>query len=143
MFYFCDRFALQNSLQVERRKTNDINGLDCRRADVAPAGFDSAPELTINYLQIASPTGLMMPRYFFNTRIGKELLLDPEGEDLRDPDQAWNVARTTIRELLSAEGGQDLLGAIMEVSDEEGEIVLEFPFSEAILDFPDDSATRH
>lgn len=84
-----------------------------------------------------------MPRYFFNTRIGKELLLDPEGEDLRDPDQAWNVARTTIRELLSAEAGQDLLGAIMEVSDEEGEIVLEFPFSEAILDSPDDSATRH
>ena len=84
-----------------------------------------------------------MPRYFFNTRIGKELLLDPEGEDLRDPDQAWNVARRTIRELLSAEGGQDLLGAIMEVSDEEGDIVLEFPFSEAILDSPDDSATRH
>jgi hypothetical protein len=84
-----------------------------------------------------------MPRYFFNTRIGKELLLDPEGEDLRDPDQAWNVARTTIRDLLSAEGGQDLLGAIMEVSDEEGEIVLEFPFSEAILDSSDDSVTRH
>jgi hypothetical protein len=84
-----------------------------------------------------------MPRYFFNTRIGKELLLDPEGEDLRDPDQAWRLARTTIRELLSAEGGEDLLGAIMEVSDEEGEIVLEFPFSEAILDSPDDSATRH
>ena len=84
-----------------------------------------------------------MPRYFFNTRIGKELLLDPEGEDLRDPDQAWNVARRTIRELLSAEGGQDLLGAIMEVSDEEGDIVLEFPYSEAILDSPDDSATRH
>jgi hypothetical protein len=84
-----------------------------------------------------------MPRYFFNTRIGKELLLDPEGEDLRDPDQAWRLARTTIRELLSAEGGQDLLGAIMEVSDEEGEIVLEFPFSEAIPDSPDDPATRH
>jgi hypothetical protein len=84
-----------------------------------------------------------MPRYFFNTRIGKELLLDPEGEDLRDPDHAWNVARTTIRDLLSGEGGQDLLGAIMEVSDEEGEIVLEFPFSEAIIESPDDSATRH
>jgi hypothetical protein len=84
-----------------------------------------------------------MPRYFFNTRIGKELLLDPEGADLRDPDHAWDVARTTIRDLLSAESGEDLLGAIMEVSDEEGEIVLEFPFSEAILDSPDHSATRH
>jgi hypothetical protein len=84
-----------------------------------------------------------MPRYFFNTRIGKELLLDPEGEELRDPDHAWNVARTTIRDLLGAEGGQDLLGAIMEVSDEDGEIVLEFPFSEAILDSPDEPITRH
>ena len=27
-----------------------------------------------------------MPRYFFNTRIGDELIVDPEGEDLRNPD---------------------------------------------------------
>jgi len=85
-----------------------------------------------------------MPRYFFNTRIGKELLLDPDGEELRDPDQAWQMARTTIRDLLATEGDHSqLLGAIMEVSDEDGEIVLEFPFSEAMIDFPDDSATRH
>jgi hypothetical protein len=29
------------------------------------------------------------------------------------------------------------------VTDDAGEIVLEFPFTEAILDLPDDSATRH
>ena len=85
-----------------------------------------------------------MPRYFFNTRIGSELILDPEGEELRDPDQAWNVARTTIREILKAESGQaGLLNAILEVTDDDGEVVLEFPFSEAILDGPEDSATRH
>ena len=28
-----------------------------------------------------------MPRYFFNTRIGEELIPDPEGEELRDADQ--------------------------------------------------------
>ena len=79
-----------------------------------------------------------MPRYFFHTRIGSELLLDPEGRQLRDPDHAWNVARTTIREILAARGQQvDLLGAIMEVTDEGGEIVLEFPFAEAIIDMPD------
>ena len=39
-----------------------------------------------------------MPKYYFNTRIGKELILDPEGEELRDPDHAWEVARTTIRQ---------------------------------------------
>jgi hypothetical protein len=85
-----------------------------------------------------------MPRYFFNTRIGKELILDPEGEDLRDPDHAWEVARTTIRQLLKTEGNQPtVLNAILEVTDDDGEVVLEFPFTEAILDSSDDPATRH
>ena len=79
-----------------------------------------------------------MPRYFFHTRIGGELLLDPEGRQLRDPDHAWNVARTTIREILAAQGKQaSLLGAIMEVTDDGGEIVLEFPFAEAIIGPPE------
>ncbi|MGY3289577.1 hypothetical protein ACVWWP_002644 [Bradyrhizobium sp. LM3.6] len=34
-----------------------------------------------------------MPKYFFNTRIGNELIVDPEGEVLRNPDRAWEVAR--------------------------------------------------
>ena len=85
-----------------------------------------------------------MPRYYFNTRIGDELLADPEGEDLRNPDRAWEVARAMIRELLKTEGAERaLLNATIEVTDDDGEIVLEFPFTEAILDVPDDSATRH
>jgi hypothetical protein len=85
-----------------------------------------------------------MPRYFFNTRIGRELILDPEGEELRDPDHAWNVARTTIREILKTEGGEaSLLNAILEVTDDDGEIVLEFPFAEAIIDNSENSQTRH
>ena len=85
-----------------------------------------------------------MPRYFFNTRIGDELIADPEGEELRDPDRAWEVARAMIRELLKTEGAErGLLNAILEVTDDEGEIVLEFPFTEAILDLPDAPATKH
>ena len=85
-----------------------------------------------------------MPRYYFNTRIGEELILDPEGEELRDPDHAWEVARTTIRQLLKTEANQaGVLNAILEVTDDEGEIVLEFPFTEAILDLPDELPTRH
>ena len=85
-----------------------------------------------------------MPRYFFNTRIGDELIADPEGEDLRNADRAWEVARAMIRELLKTEGVQGaLLNAILEVTDDEGEIVLEFPFVEAILDLPDVSVTKH
>jgi hypothetical protein len=85
-----------------------------------------------------------MPRYFFNTRIGDELISDPEGEVLRNPDRAWEVARAMIRELLKSEGAQSgLLNAILEVTDDEGEIVLEFPFAEAILDISSYSATKH
>ena len=75
-----------------------------------------------------------MPRYFFNTRIGDELIADPEGEELRNPDRAWEVARTMIRELLKVEGVEGLMRAVLEVTDDEGEIVLEFPFAEAILE---------
>ena len=85
-----------------------------------------------------------MPRYYFNTRIGDELVADPEGEELRNPDRAWEVARAMIQELLKTEGAERaLLTATIEVTDDEGEIVLEFPFTEAILDISDDSATRH
>jgi hypothetical protein len=85
-----------------------------------------------------------MPRYFFNTRIGDELISDPDGEVLRDPDRAWEMARAMIRELLKTEGSDGvLLNATIEVTDDEGEIVLEFPFTEAIFDAPDRSVTRH
>jgi Domain of unknown function (DUF6894) len=78
-----------------------------------------------------------MPRYFFNTRIGDEVISDPEGEELRNPDRAWEVARTMIRELLKIEGIEGLMRAVLEVTDDEGEIVLEFPFAEAILEASD------
>jgi hypothetical protein len=85
-----------------------------------------------------------MPRYFFNTRIGDELVSDPDGEELRDADRAWEIARAMIRELLKTEGaGGGLLKAIIEVTDEQGEIVLEFPFTEALLNFSDIPATKH
>lgn len=85
-----------------------------------------------------------MPRYYFSTRIDDELVLDPEGEELRDPDHAWEIARITIRQILQDEGtAPNLLRAVLEVSDESGEIVLEFPFSEALIDFPGTPRTTH
>jgi hypothetical protein len=84
-----------------------------------------------------------MPRYFFNARIGDELISDPEGEELGDPDRAWEIARAMVRELLKTEVAEgDLLNATLEVTDDEGEIVLEFPFTEAILDL-DEPVTKH
>ena len=85
-----------------------------------------------------------MPRYYFNTRIGDELISDPDGEVLRDADRAWEMARAMIRELLKTEGTDSaLLNATIEVTDDQGEIVLEFPFAEAILDAPGGSVTKH
>ena len=84
-----------------------------------------------------------MPRYFFNARIGDELINDPEGEELQDPDRAWEVARAMIRELLKTEDAEGLLRASLEVTDDQGDIVLEFPFEEALLDVSDAPVTKH
>jgi hypothetical protein len=85
-----------------------------------------------------------MPRYFFHTRLGHDLVSDPDGEELRDPDHAWEVARAMIRQLLMTEDTRPgLVSAVLEVTDANGEIVLEFPFSEVLIEMPDESATRH
>jgi hypothetical protein len=85
-----------------------------------------------------------MPRYFFNTRIGDDFIPDPEGEELRDPDHAWEVARTMIQEILRDQRGPpNLLAASLEVTDEAGDVVLAFPFSEALTAPPDEPPTTH
>jgi hypothetical protein len=85
-----------------------------------------------------------MPRYFFNTRIDNETIADDEGEVLRDADQAWEVAKAMIVELLEDEGNHpSLLTASVIVTDDKGEIVLEFPFSEALVAEQDIPSTRH
>ena len=85
-----------------------------------------------------------MPRYFFNTRIGDDVIPDPDGAELRDPDHAWEMARAMIRDIVRDEGSQsNVLAASLEVTDENGEIVLEFPFSEALIAPAEASPTRH
>lgn len=85
-----------------------------------------------------------MPRYYFHARIGDELIADPEGEELRNPDRAWEMARAMILELLQSEGTDErLLNATIEVTDDDGDIVLEFPFAEALLDGGDTALTKH
>jgi hypothetical protein len=92
----------------------------------------------------SAPRISIMPRYFFNARIGDELVDDPEGDELRNLDRAWEVARAMIRELLRTEGARpDLLSAVIEVTNDDGEIVLEFPFAEALIDMPDQPVTKH
>ena len=53
------------------------------------------------------------------------------------------MARATIRQILQEEGKEpSLLSASLEVTDEAGEIVLVFPFTEA-LEIPDEPPSRH
>lgn len=74
-----------------------------------------------------------MPRYFFHTQIGDDILTDEEGAELRDPDHAWRVAQATIRASLEEEGSDPrLIRAILVVTDAAGEVVLEFPFAETV-----------
>lgn len=82
--------------------------------------------------ECAATTGNLMPLYFFNARINGELILDPEGQELRDADAAWETARSAILELLHGQVQAALLNSTMEVTDAHGDIVLEFPFSEAL-----------
>jgi hypothetical protein len=85
-----------------------------------------------------------VPRFFFNTRIGDDTIPDVEGEELRDADHAWEVARSMIAELLEDEETHpNLLTAALVVTDQNGDIVLEFPFSEALIEEGKTSSTRH
>jgi len=78
-----------------------------------------------------------MPRYFFHTRIGDTLIEDPDGAELRDADEAWETARRTIRGLIATGAPRaQLFTAVLEVVDSHDEIVLEFPFSEALIEEP-------
>lgn len=75
-----------------------------------------------------------MPRYFFNVHLGADVLPDPEGQDLRDADQAWEVAQAMARNLMGTafERPVNWASAQIEVKDDRGGIVLEFPFLEAV-----------
>ncbi len=75
-----------------------------------------------------------MPRYLFNVHIGEDILSDPEGQDLRDADQAWEVARAMAQNLMGTkfEHSVNWAASHIEVKDIAGEIVLEFPFLEAV-----------
>jgi hypothetical protein len=85
-----------------------------------------------------------MPRFFFNTRIGDDIIPDVEGEELRDADHAWQVAKAMIEELLQDKADHpELLAASLVVTDQRGDVVLEFPFSEAVLAEPEPASTKH
>jgi hypothetical protein len=77
---------------------------------------------------------MIMPRFFFNVSLHDNLLPDPEGQDLPDPDAAWETARRIALDLMSVDEDRpaNWLTCHLEVKNAVGEIVLEFPFLEAV-----------
>ena len=75
-----------------------------------------------------------MARYFFNLRCRESDVTDSVGADLRDPDQAWEAASATARDLMEAQPDPNVnwLGCYFEVVDEAGEILFELPCSEVV-----------
>ena len=75
-----------------------------------------------------------MPRNFFNVSLEDHLLPDPEGQELPDPDAAWETARRIACDAMSVDEGRPMNWQTchVEVKDVDGEIMLEFPFLEAV-----------
>jgi hypothetical protein len=74
-----------------------------------------------------------MPRYFFDLRMEENALSDQEGQEFPDADAVWEAAREIARDLMkSTPQTVNWATCSFEVRDEAGEIVLEFPFLEAV-----------
>jgi hypothetical protein len=75
-----------------------------------------------------------MPRYFFHVSLEGTLLPDTEGQDLPDADAAWESARAAALELMKAELDRPVnwFNCYFEVMNADDEVVLEFPFAEAV-----------
>ncbi|GEP11306.1 DUF6894 family protein [Methylobacterium gnaphalii] len=88
-----------------------------------------------------------MPRYFFHTHIDDDVIVDPDGRELADPDAAWAAARVLALQLLQGtDSDPALFQAVLFVTDESETVVLEFPLSEALVTEPlppDGGETRH
>lgn len=77
-----------------------------------------------------------MPRYYFHTLLGEELITDPEGAELADADHAWRAARGLAHELVENENAPSAISAVILVLDENDEVVLELPVAEVFADGP-------
>ncbi len=74
-----------------------------------------------------------MPRYFFHAHVGEDVIVDPDGREMANADEAWEAARVLALQLLQgAASDPDLLKAVLFVSDDASELVLEFPLTEAL-----------
>lgn len=74
-----------------------------------------------------------MPRYFLHLCRDGTRFADPEGQTLKNADQAWDAARSTALTLMRRENDLREAAATchFEVTDDTGRVLFELPFSEA------------
>lgn len=75
-----------------------------------------------------------MPRYRFNLHLKDQVLRDREGLYFAGPETVWEVARSIAIELMETSILQPSkwLGCHLEVVDEQGDVVVDFSFTEAV-----------
>jgi len=75
-----------------------------------------------------------MPRYFFHLCRDDTRHQDQDGQVLGDADEAWEAARSAALGLMNSQPDGSVVwwSCHFEVTDEHGDVVLEFPFTEAV-----------
>jgi hypothetical protein len=75
-----------------------------------------------------------MPQYRFNLHLEDQVLRDREGQYFSGPDTVRDVAQSLASELIEASIVQpsNWLNCHLEVVDDRGEVIVDFPFIEAI-----------
>ena len=85
-----------------------------------------------------------MPRYYFNTRLPEKLINDPVGEELTGPDQACEFARLFALGLLNEQTDlPEVARASIEVTAENGDVLLVVALAEAAMISSADAPTKH
>jgi hypothetical protein len=77
-----------------------------------------------------------MPRYFFHIKDEAETIRDEDGIELHDLDEVRKLATESAREMMSeaVREGHEPSGREFVITDEQGRVVLNFPFKDALSD---------
>lgn len=75
-----------------------------------------------------------MSKYYFNIRIGDNVLPDPEGAEMPDIEAAHAEAIISAQEILAEKvaGGKLVNGQTLEIFDQDGALVAVVPFKKAL-----------
>jgi hypothetical protein len=85
-------------------------------------------------VRTACSQGEIMPHYRFNLHLEDQVLRDREGQYFSGPDTLWDVTESLARELIQTSIVQpsNWLKCHLEVVDDTGEVVIDFPFVAAV-----------